>query len=260
MIDTLVTIPLKDGKELSGRVRKPIGVGQFPVVILIQGIGWNYHEDGNSHDEIATYLCMHGFVAVQFDFSYQQKETDMLQYEIPLSQRAYEAESVIRWVAGQSYVDAKRIGLYAMSWGCMTVLSAHLTNVASVVFVGGIGFRPGQFIERYEKKGAVVQKDSLTKLPRSSGKSLVLEPGFWREFDILNQEELVSRFYLPSYIIHGSEDVYVTKEDMQAVAANFHGKKRLKVFKGGDHGIRKVPKSMRKEFLHDVVSWFRETL
>lgn len=36
--------------------------------------------------------------------------------------------------------------------------------------------------------------------------------------------------------------------------------KKLKIFKGGDHGIVDVPRPMREELLREVVEWFKQTL
>lgn len=256
-----VTILLENGETLGGLVHIPDGEGKFPIIILVQGIGWDYHEDNGSHDEIAMTLSEYGFVIVQFNFSYQTRVTNFIDRDIPLDKRAFEVEQVVHWILQQDYIKKDAVGIYAMSFGVSTVLMMNLRAVRSLCFVGGLGFQPELFLKRYINKGAIINKAGETMLPRSNGKLLALGTDFWPSFDTLDQKKLVEKLVIPICVLHGDQDVYVDFENAKDVYARISSNnKKLKIFKGGDHGMNKVPQAMREEFLRDIVDWFQKTL
>lgn len=249
------------GEKSELLVRKPDKKGKFPIVILVQGFGMDMHEYKNAHDEIAEELVKANFVTVQFDFSYQKHITDTEDEEIPLSKRTHEAEDVVMAVIKNKNIDQTKIGLLGMSFGVSTILKMDMSNIKSLCLVSGLGFRPAKFIKRYTDKGAIINRNGVTKLPRTSGKITKIAPDFWSDFDNLVHEKLVTNLTKPTMVIYGDKDTYIFYDDVMSVyQAMPQGHKYLKLFKHGDHGIVDVPREMRQEFLRTVVKWFKVTL
>lgn len=262
MINSKFSISNIRNEPISIILKQPEFTGPFPTIILVQGIGMDMHEYKNSHDEIADSMVMAGFAVIQFDFSYKNKVTERADHELPLNLRSQELDDVISWASTQRLVDSSRIGIYAMSFGVSTVLlSKRLAQIKSLCLSGGIGFRPANFIQRFVKKGATINKQGVTNLPRSSGKTLIVRPDFWPPLDSLVQENLAEKLRLPVFVIHGDKDSYVRVNDMQMVFDSIPTvSKKLKIFKNGDHGIIDVPTEMRSEVLNDIINWFKNTL
>lgn len=62
-------------------------------------------------------------------------------------------------------------------------------------------------------------------------------------------------------MIHGDQDTKILTSDVLKIFGYFKNpNNKIKIFKGGDHGIEAVPRPMREEFLRDVVEWFKQTL
>lgn len=255
------TVRSRNGDNLEVLLRRPDAGKLFPTVLFVQGIGMDMHEWKNSHDEIAEYLIASRFATVQFDFSYQKRVTPALDFEIGLAKRARELEDVIAWTRKQPHVDPDRIGIYAMSFGVSTVLLADTTGIRTLVLTGGIGFQPKNYIKRFLDRGDVINRNGETRLTRSNGKKLVVHVDFWTSLDNFNQEVTVKTLTLPVLVIHGDNDEYLHNEDTHRVFDAIASKnKSIKVISGGGHGFSEAPKSIKQEFIRDVLKWFRKTL
>ncbi len=251
MMEESLRILTLDGKKLEGLLRKPEGDGPFPVILFIPGLGMTMHEWKNSFDEISNRLVEAGFQTIQFELPIF--DTKGKCRELSLKVRA----KLVEEVAAKYHPT----GLLAQSYGATTSLIASLPSVKSRLFVGP-ALSPMYSIKRvYEEQGMKVNYEGDTTMPRSSGENTTVGKEFWD--DLKDFEDIVSakRITTPICILHGSND---TKIPVQTVQVFFDAipvkQKKLKIFKGGDHGIVDVPRPMREEFLRDVVEWFKTTL
>lgn len=255
MVQQKLSITNRFEKKLEILLRKPSEEGKFPAVLLVSGFGMDLHENKNSNDEISQRLVKAGYLTVQFNFSVVGTGR-----ELSLDNRANELIDVWKWMCGRPDVESKRTGIYAISFGTITVLQARPEHLVSTVFVSGVYDRAERFKQEFVGRGATILYDNDTELPRSFGKTVV-GPEFWPNldrFDPINQAKKVTT---PIFLIHGDKDPKIETLFVQkfysAIASK---KKKLKIFHGGDHGIASVPRPMREEFLTDVVNWFEKTL
>lgn len=256
MIEEQVWIPTVDGKKLEGLLRKPEGDGPFPTVLFVSGFGMDLHEDKNSNDEVSKLLVRAEFLTAQFNFSVVGTGR-----ELSLDDRAKELQCVWKWMKRRVDVEKTRLGIHATSLGTLTTMQANLEDIASVVFVSGVYDRARCFKQEFIGRGATIHYDTDTELPRSSGKKTVVGAEFWPSLDRFDPFAYAKGMHIPIFLIHGDQDKKIetsfVKKFYAAIASN---KKKIKIFKNGDHGITDVPRAMREEFLRDIVEWFTETL
>lgn len=235
------------------------GTRPFPAVVFVSGLGMTMHEYNGSFDEIAKRLNQAGILTLQFQFDIFKPDGSVR--ELPLNVRARQFEDAFHWLLVRPEVEPKRIGILAQSFGVPTILSTDVSSATSIVFNGGAYF-PEKSIRRvYEELGVVVNLNGDTTLPRSSGEITTVGKEFWPSLAAFDPVSAVRKLIQPVLMIQGDQDTKVSVDEAQTVFAAIPStKKKLKVFKGGDHGITDVPCAMREDFLKEVVSWFQLTL
>lgn len=255
MKEEFLLIPLSSGKQVQGLLRKPNGDGMFSVVVIVSGFGMDLHEYKNSNDEVSRKLVDVGFATLQFNFSVVGTDR-----ELSLPDRAAELQNVWEWVKHRRDIDTGRMDVHGTSFGVPTIMWANITDVKSFIFVSGVYYLTC-FKKQFEGRGATIYYDRDTDLPRSSGRKTVVGPEFWPAVDLFNPVVLAKKIKIPTFMIHGDQDTKIDTKDVEQVFdAVASKKKKLKIFKGGDHGITDVSRRMREEFLADIVRWFKETL
>lgn len=235
------------------------GTKPFPAVIFVHGLGMTMHEYNRSFDEIAKRLNQAGILTFQFQFDIFKRDGSVR--ELPLDARAAQFTDAFEWLLARPDVDTKRVGILAQSYGVPTILSADVLLAKSLVFVSGTYF-PEKSIRRvYEERGVVINFDGDTTLPRSSGERTTVGKEFWPSLASFDPIARVRQLTQPVLTVHGDGDTKVSIAEAEEVFAAMPSKqKKLKIFKGGDHGVTDVPRAIREEFLKEVIEWFKITL
>ncbi len=218
------------------------------------------HEYKGSFDEIAKKINDVGILTLQFQFDIFKSDGSVR--ELPLEERARQSEDALQWLLARSDVDKKRIGVLAQSFGVPTVMNANINNIESMVFVSG-AYNPLESITRvYTTRGAEINYNGDTTLPRSSGEHTTVGKEFWKSLRAYNELMLAHKLSIPSlFLLHGDKDVYIKPKYLRTFySALSIRKKKMKIFKNGDHGLTDVPRPMREEFLREVVEWFKQTV
>ena len=220
------------------------------TILFVQGLGMNKHEWHNSFDEIAGRLCNIGYNTVQFDFPIFFSG---ITRELPLKKRAKFVEDIV----GKS----KSVGLIAQSYGALTAMVAKLPTIKTQIFVSPALSPMHSIRQVYEEVGVKINYKGDTIMPRSSGENTTVGMEFWEDIKNFNDVKLARTITTPICIFHGDEDSKVPVPTVQTFFDAIPVKrKKLKIYRGGDHGIIDVPHLLREEFLQDVVKWFTETL
>lgn len=254
-----VSIVERDGHKLNAVLRKPEGRGLLPSVLFVPGFGSTLHEWKGSFDEIAGRLNEIGMLTLQFEFDIFK--SDGSQRELPLVVRAQQFTDVVRWLTAYPGVDANRIGLIAQSYGAPTVLTADLATIKSVFLSCGVYDIDKSIRRVFKERGVEINLDGDTTLPRSSGEWTTAGKDFWPSLAAFNPVARAAQLTQSVLMAHGDKDTKISTREAQNFFAVIPSKrKKLKIFKGGDHGIIDVPRSMREEYLNEVVTWFRQTL
>lgn len=239
------------------------GNGPFPAVVFVSGFGMDLHEHNNSFDEISRRLVTQMTVTVQFNFS-SVKAGSRIIHELPLEERAKELSAVLTFIRNQPFIDSKRIGILAQSLGVPTVFCSILARITSLTCVSGVYMLRGLFkagLQRDRSLKEMRDRGGKTEFHDDDGKVVIVDRTFWRSIDAFDPLEKARQLTMPVMMIHGDQDSYTSvKEARHVYASILSSNKKLKIFKGGDHGIVDVPRSMREELLAEVVEWFKQTL
>lgn len=246
------------GEKLETLIRKSSTSTLTPVVILVSGIGADLHETKNSHDEIAQRLADAGIQTVQFSFSGRGKSEGNYQ-NMTLQKQAEQIEDVISWT-NNHFGKNINIGVYAMSFGVPTTISANLKSVKSLCLVGGAYDLRLSLQHLFCNKGEY-HPDGISWRKFSTGEIVKLNPEFWTDLNKYNVKKCLIKIDLPTMLIHGKADQKISFRDAQKIYDDIKNPaKKMRIIESGDHGIIDVSPSIRQEFLHDVVQWFQETL
>jgi uncharacterized protein len=247
------------GEKLETVIRKPDGEGKFPTVVLVSGIGANLHETNNSHDEIAERLVHAGFATIQFSFAGRGNSEGTYE-EMTLSRQSAQVDDVIEWTKKQPFCTTDKIGIYAMSFGVPTTIQSTLNTISSLCFVSG-AYNPSVSLKHLFELRGEYHPDGISWRKFSTGEIVRFPASFWKDLELFNGMKRVTTLATPTLIIHGDKDIKISETVAQSVyTAIQSSKKEIKIFIGGDHGIIDVPRTMREEFLHIVVEWFKKTL
>lgn len=138
-----IELEIDKGLIISGRLRKPSGVGPFPAIVLLHGCdgmgAWN--------DAWGQRLMTWGYVVLDVDsFTARREETICdSTYKVSGSSRAMDAHGAKDYLLALEFVDPNRIGVVGMSHGGWSVLSAVSNETVSMfeAFQAGVAFYPG---------------------------------------------------------------------------------------------------------------------
>jgi pimeloyl-ACP methyl ester carboxylesterase len=209
------------------------------VVIFVHGFGVDMHETGGLFDYEAKQLS-NRFVTVQFSLSGcggSGGKSEEMDYE----KHARDLGSMIDWVR-QQYPD-KRISLMTHSMGGFVALLLSPEGIEKVIMVGlpnhNVETIRKRILNRFaERRGAVLNVNGESILPRSSGLMQKIGPSFWSVLERIHSLELLQAFSKKTKlkIIHMRQDEILGKEYIE----EYHQLGEVKsVWIDGDHSVTK---------------------
>lgn len=256
MIEINQFISNRFGEKLDSLLRLPQKSGTFPGVLFVSGLGADLHEDNNSFDEISKKLVEVNFASLQFSFSgLGNSEGDYK--DMTFERQAKQIEDVLKWMKNQTYIDSRHIQIIAQSCGAPSTLFADIKEIQSVIFICG-AFNTYENLKRMFIKRNAFNPEGVSKYPRSDGSITILNRGFWDTIFSMNENDLIKKQTMPVFLVGGTLDDYVMKEDIEhAYSLYLNYKKKLKIYTDGNHGMDDVPKQTRDEFLNDITIWMK---
>lgn len=258
MIEKTVWIINRFNEKLEALIRIPNGDAKRPAVLLVGGFGSTLHEDYNSYDELASQLADAGFVTLQFTFAGKGNSEGNYE-EMSLARQGAQIKDVLAWLKIQPQVNPSRIGVFALSFGVASTLSADISSVKSTCLLGGV-YYPSKMREAF-KQSKGYNPTGISVRKHTNGTTSRVGPQFWKAINKFNTEKACKALTMPVYILHGDHDNKISVEDVHKAFEFFPSpKKQIKIYHGGDHPMVQVPRLLREEFLQDVVAWFAKTL
>ncbi len=155
LVAEIVRIPTADGRTIRGYVARPRAGGRFPAVIVASEI-FGLHA---YIMDVCRRLAKLGYVAIAPGFFDRAGDpaplTDMQQIRAIVAtasdqQVMSDVGSTLRFLDGQPYVDARKIGITGFCWGGKVVWNACETFPdfkAGVAWYGQLAPRPGQPVD-----------------------------------------------------------------------------------------------------------------
>lgn len=244
------------GERLDAVLRKPDNLDSAPAVLFVSGLGMDLHEWDDSFDEIALVLSENGFITLQFSFSGCGNSGGNYQ-DMTVTRQASQIEDVLYYLNHNEQISVNRVGIIAQSFGVPSVLCANLEGISKLLFISG-AFNAyenlkSKFIER-----RAYNPGGISRYPRSSGGITIIGSEFWPALKAFKEKDVLNKLNIPTYIIHGSLDDKIsvpdTKLAFQLIPTN---NKKFKLYPKGDHGIVEVSSSDRRDFLKEILNWFK---
>lgn len=248
------TLQASDGQTMHYRLIKPLGFVEgkrYPVVVRVYGgphvqyVQRRWDERWGLFDQV---LAQRGFIVYSLDNRGSDRRG--VEFESPIH-RAMGGPEVddqmvgIRWLAQQSFVDAKRIGVFGWSYGgymSLMLLAKHSNQVAAGVAVAPVSewrLYDTHYTERY--------MDDPQKYPAAYEQSAVFAH--------------LAGLRSPLYLIHGMADDNVLFTHSTRLMAELQQRGTpfdLMTYPGGKHGL--AGQATRKHVFTAIVSWLERQL
>ncbi len=235
-----VEIPYQ-GKCLAGILRKPVGRGRWPVVVMCVGLD-------STKEELDVYegiFLARGMATLSFDGPGQGEA----EYDVPI-RGDYEVAvtAVVDFVGTRADLDAARIGLWGVSLGGYYAAraAAFEKRVKACISLSG----PYSWVETFDARNELsreafrVRSHSQTmEEAREKAKTLTLKG-------------VAKNITCPIFVVAGELDKLTPPHNAQCIASEVSGPCELLVVKGGNH----VANNRRYMFQTQTADWMAQQL
>lgn len=186
----------------------------------------------------ARHLNEKGIAVLAIDFAGCGESDDDL---ITVDKEVEDLASAIRWVQSQGY---QRIGLYGNSLGGRICLKAYSPEIKTIAMTGG-GTGPMKFdwsqhfsqtqMQELQEKGYITERNARN-MHRSQ---VMIDQQMLKDFELVDQEQLLSRVKCPVLLIHGDgdEEEQSLYKLSQTGMAYLSPTSELKLIHGAAHGF-----------------------
>ncbi|MBS4538966.1 alpha/beta fold hydrolase [Clostridium sp. D2Q-11] len=206
------------------------------VIIMAHGFTSNKASRGR-FDKLAEALNKAGYDALAIDFSgCGESDDDFLTVEKEVD----DLNSAIQFVKSKGY---ERIALYGHSLGSLICLKCYSNEIVTMVLSGALtGPMKYNWDEFYTKEQMqeLEEKGYLTEhTPKEVRKKVLVDKQILKDFEMINQENLLRDVNCPVLIIHGNNDeeekqLYERSKSAMTLLSN---DSKLKVIDGADHSF-----------------------
>lgn len=243
-----------DGLKIEAYVAMPKKEGKYPVIIYNRGGNRDFGAlqlfKGDRKVPVAYFfskLAKEGYVVIGCNYRGCGKSEGKDEFG---GKDVNDVLNLIEVVKELPKADANKIGMYGWSrGGMMTYLALSKSNQIKAAIVGGAP-ADKTVIERPEMEQRVLAE---------------LIPNYWENKEAELKKRSACYFadqlpkQVPILILHGNADWRVTSSNALKMALALDKNRvpyRLKIFEGGDHGLR----AFRKEVDQEVLAWFERFL
>lgn len=206
------------------------------IIILCHGFMSNKYSKGR-FEKLATAFNKSGHSALIFDFSgCGESEDDILTVEKEVD----DLKSTIQFAKSKGY---KKIALYGYSLGTLICLKSYTPEIITMVLTGALTdsmeynwteFFTKEQIQELEEKGYLIEHT-----PMEIRKKIIIDKTILKDFENINQKELLKGVKCPVLIIHGNndEEERLLYEKSKAAMKLLSKDSKLEVIDGADHSF-----------------------
>jgi pimeloyl-ACP methyl ester carboxylesterase len=220
------------------------------VIIFVHGFGVDLHETRGLFDYEAEQLGDR-FLTVQFSLSgcgKSEGKSEEMNYE----KHAEDLGAVIDWARRQ--YPGKGLSLITHSMGGFVTLLLSPDGIEKTIMVGlpnhDIRTIKRRILRRFEeRRGAVLDTDGISVLPRSSGLMQKIGPSFWRVLEKIEPLSLLRQYAEKTKIkiIHMRSDEILGQDFIDG----YHQRSDVEsAWIEGDHSVTKL--EYRKQLMSEI--------
>ena len=278
MIEHTVTLTNRRGLPFAVDIRRPVGAGARPIVIVCHG--FKGFKDFAFFPYTSRKLCEQGFAVVTMNFSGNGIGDDPLNFtaldkfaQNTISQELDDIEAVLDGIASGVLLgtqgDARRIGIMGHSrGGCTAIVKAaldpRLKCLVTWASPAALGRYSDEVLRQWKEDGRYNFVNARTKQDMFVNYAYLEDIQANRERYSLDLA--VSQLTIPYMTVHGTEDESVSVEAahrLQSYAKT--GQAELALVEGGTHTFRtKHPfegsTPALDQAIDRTVAWFRRWL
>jgi len=209
------------------------------TIIFVHGFATDKHETAHYFDDIAKSLVLK-YRIIRFDLSGCGKSEGLLA-EKNYQEWAKDLQSVIIYVKKNYPGD---IYIFAQSMGCFITSLLNPTGIKKTIFTGipnsNIKLIIDRILSRFgARKGAKIDFNNISFLPRSTGDIQKIGPSFWKVLKEINPIKLVSKLAKKTklLIIHPKQDEIIGQEYLKEYSSILP---TIVMRIDGDHSFKKL--------------------
>lgn len=206
------------------------------IIVMCHGFMSSKYSKGR-FERLATTFNKSGHSALLFDFSgCGESDDDILTVE----KEVEDLKSAIEFVKSKGY---KKIALYGHSLGTLICLKSYTSEIISMVLSGALTdsmkYNWSEIFTKEQMK-QLEEKGYLTEYtPLEVRKKIVIDKRILKDFELINQKELLKDVNCPILIIHGNNEVEekLLYERSKAAMTLLSSDSKLEVIDGADHSF-----------------------
>lgn len=206
------------------------------IIILCHGFMSDKYSKGR-FERLATAFNRYGHSAMSFDFSGCGESDDDV---LTVDKEVDDLKSAIQFVKSKGY---KKIALYGHSLGTLICLKIYTPEIITMVLTGALTgpmkydwfeFFTKEQMQKLEEKGYLIEYTS-----QEDRKKIIIDDRILKDFELINQEELLKDVDCPILIIHGNndEEENLLYERSKIAMTLLSKDSKLEVIDGADHSF-----------------------
>lgn len=173
------------------------------IIIMCHGFMSNKHSKGR-FKRLAVAFNKSGYSALSFDFSGCGESDDDF---LTVKKEVDDLKSAIQFVKSMGY---EKIALYGHSLGSLICLKSYTPEIRTIVLSGALTdsmkydweeFFTKEQMQELEEEGYLIEYT-----PKEVRKKTLIDRRILKDFELINQEELLKNIDCPVLIIHGDND------------------------------------------------------
>jgi dienelactone hydrolase len=278
MIEHTVTLTTRRGLPFAVDIRRPVGAGARPIVIVCHG--FKGFKDFAFFPYTSRKLCEQGFTVVTMNFSGNGIGDDPLSFtaldrfaQNTISQELDDIDAVLDGIASGTLLgtqgDARRIGIMGHSrGGCTAIVKAaldpRLKCLVTWASPAALGRYSDELLRQWKEDGRYNFVNARTKQDMFVNYTYLEDIQANRERYSLDLA--VSQLTIPYLIVHGTEDESVSVEAAYQLHSSAKtGQAELGLVDGGTHTFRtrhpfEGSTPALDQAIDRSVAWFRRWL
>lgn len=206
------------------------------IIIMCHGFMSNKHSKGR-FKRLAISFNKCGYSALLFDFSgCGESDDDFLTVEKEVD----DLKSAIQFVKSKGY---EKIALYGHSLGTLICLKSYTPEITTMVLSGALTdsmkYDWDEFFAKEQMK-ELEEKGYLTEhTPKEVRKKIVIDKRILKDFELINQKEVLKDVNCPVLIIHGNndEEEKLLCERSKVAMSLLSSDSKLEVIEGANHSF-----------------------
>ncbi|MDP3647715.1 MAG: CocE/NonD family hydrolase [Tabrizicola sp.] len=156
--DENIWVPLPDGTRLAGRLWRPDGAGQVPVIL--EYLPYRKRDGTRARDErMHRYLARHGYACLRLDIRGTGDSEGVLHDEYSVQEQV-DGVDAIAWLAAQPWCDGQ-VAMYGISWGGFNGLQIAARQPPALKTIITVGSTDDRYATDIHWVGGCLSKDNF---------------------------------------------------------------------------------------------------